>query len=212
MKYQYSILNAEMPGKEDVLELTPNRATKEIIQHLDKLGIETFLDRFEAQQPQCGFGLRGLCCRMCQWGPCRISSKNPRGICGKDLNTMVIGNILRALVAGLAAHGRHAHECIMAVIAAAEGKANIKLVGEQRVWELAEKFGLDTEGKEFLQVAKEVALVLMDDLSRMFDTPIRMLEAYAPEERKEVWAKLGILPRSASYEVMEALHMTTLGS
>ncbi|MDA8234592.1 MAG: carbon monoxide dehydrogenase, partial [Clostridia bacterium] len=41
---------------------------------------------------------------------------------------------------------------------------------------------------------------------------IRMLEAYAPEERKEVWAKLGILPRSASYEVMEALHMTTLGS
>ncbi|MHB8172212.1 MAG: anaerobic carbon-monoxide dehydrogenase catalytic subunit [Thermincolia bacterium] len=212
MKYQYSILNAEMPGKEDVLELTPNRATKEIIQHLDKLGIETFLDRFEAQQPQCGFGLRGLCCRMCQWGPCRIGPKTPRGICGKDLNSMVIGNILRALVAGLAAHGRHAHECIMAIIAAAEGKANIKLLGEQRVWELAEKFGLDTEGKEFLQVAKEVALVLMDDLSRMFDKPIKMLEAYAPAERKEVWAKLGILPRSASYEVMEALHMTTLGS
>ena len=149
---------------------------------------------------------------MCQWGPCRIGPKTPRGICGKDLNSMVIGNILRALVAGLAAHGRHAHECIMAIIAAAEGKANIKLLGEQRVWELAEKFGLDTEGKEFLQVAKEVALVLMDDLSRMFDKPIKMLEAYAPAERKEVWAKLGILPRSASYEVMEALHMTTLGS
>jgi len=200
-----------MPSKEDVLELTPNRATKEIIQRLDKLGVETAFDRFEAQQPQCGFGLRGLCCRMCQWGPCRISPKTPRGICGKDLNSVVLGNILRALVAGLSGHARHAHECIMSIIAAADGKAKIPLRGESRVWELADKFGIETSGKEYPQVAKEVALALIEDLSRMFDQPMKMLEAYAPEERKKVWAGLGVLPRSAAYEVMESLHMTTLG-
>lgn len=71
-----------------------------------------FIDRFEAQQPQCGFGLSGTCCRMCQWGPCRLSEKNPRGICGKDQNSVVMSNIVRALVAGLAGHGRHAHEIL----------------------------------------------------------------------------------------------------
>lgn len=211
MKYQYPFLNAEMPGKEDVLELTPSRSAKEMISRLDKLGVETAFDRFEAQQPQCGFGLRGLCCRMCQWGPCRISPKTPRGICGKDLNSVVLGNIVRALVAGLAGHGRHAHECMMSIIAAADGKAKLELRGEERVWELAEKFGIDIAGRELPQVAREVALVLLDDLGRMFDEPMKMLEAYAPEERKKVWADLGVLPRSASYEIMETLHMTTLG-
>ncbi|GAW93685.1 anaerobic carbon-monoxide dehydrogenase catalytic subunit [Calderihabitans maritimus] len=211
MKYLYPLLNAEMPGREDVLELTPNRASKEMLEHLAEQGVETFLDRFEAQQPQCGFGLRGLCCRMCQWGPCRISEKAPRGICGRDLNLVVMSNIVRALVAGLAAHGRHAHEVILTIIEAAEGRANFKLKGEQRVWELAEKFQLDTQGKDLSAVAKEVAFCLLEDLGRMTAGPMYMLEAYAPQERKQIWKRLGVLPRSASYEVMETLHMTTLG-
>lgn len=211
MKYQYHILNAEMPGKEDVLKMTPNPATKELIKHMDKLGIETSLDRFEQQQPMCGFGLRGLCCRMCQWGPCRISDKAPRGICGKDMNSVIMGNIVRALVSGLGGHAIHAHEVIMTIIAAAEGRANLTLKGADRVWELADKFGIATEGKDFLQVAKEVALVLLDDLGRMFDIPIKMLDAYAPEERKKAWQELDVIPRSAAYETMETLHMTTLG-
>ena len=42
-------------------------------------------DRYEAQQPQCGFGLLGLCCRNCTMGPCRIDpfGDGPsEGICG----------------------------------------------------------------------------------------------------------------------------------
>ncbi len=210
-KYLYPYLNAEMPDKKDVLEHTPNPASKEMIGRLEELGVETALDRFEAQQPQCGFGLRGLCCRMCQWGPCRIGPKSPRGICGRDLNTVVMSNIVRSLVAGLAGHGRHAHEVIMAIIASAEGKADIPLLGEARVWELAEKFKLEIAGKSFREVAKAVALVLLEDLGRLDDRPMRMLEAYAPAERKELWSRLGVLPRSATYEVMETLHMTTLG-
>ncbi|MCL4514167.1 MAG: ABC transporter permease subunit [Firmicutes bacterium] len=210
-RYLYPDLNAEMPEKKNVLEHTPNPASKEMIGRLEELGVETALDRFEAQQPQCGFGLRGLCCRMCQWGPCRIGPKSPRGICGRDLNMVVMSNIVRSLVAGLAGHGRHAHEVIMAIIASAEGKADLPLLGEARVWELAEKFKLEVAGKSFREMAEEVALVLLEDLGRLDDRPIRMLEAYAPVERKELWSRLGVLPRSATYEVMETLHMTTLG-
>ena len=211
MKYQLPYLNAEAPGKEDVLDLTPNPATKELIRYLGQSKVETYIDRFESQQPQCSFGTRGLCCRMCQWGPCRIGPKSERGICGKDMNSIVMGNIVRALAAGLAGHGRHAHEVIMTIIAIAEGKINLQLKGESRVWELADKFSIETEGKSFLEVAKAVALVLLDDLGRMNEQPIKMLEAFAPAERLELWQKLSVIPRSATYEIMETLHMTTLG-
>lgn len=204
-------LNTEVPGKEDVKKMTPNPATREIMEYLEEKGVETVFDRFEAQQPQCGFGLRGCCCRQCQWGPCRISPKNPRGICGRDMNSVVFANIIRSLVAGMAGHARHAHEVLFTIIASADGKANISLKGEQRVWELAAKFNLTTTNRTYTQVAKEVALVLLEDLGRLTNQPMAMLEAYAPAESKQLWQELDVLPRSASYEIMETLHMTTLG-
>jgi len=211
MKYFYSSINALAPGKEDVKNMTPNPATKELIGYLEEQGVETIFDRFEAQQPQCGFGLRGSCCRMCQWGPCRISPKSQLGICGRDMETIVIANLLRALASGMAAHGRHAHEVIMAVIAASDRKADIELKGKKRIMELAKKLKINAKDRTFQEVAKDVANVLLEDLGRLTDEPMRMLEAYAPLERKNAWKKLGILPRSASYETMESLHMTTLG-
>ena len=212
MKYFIQALNVEVPGKADVQKNTPNPATRELLARLDAQGVETVFDRFEAQQPQCSFGLRGCCCRMCQWGPCRISPKSPRGICGRDMNSVVFANILRALVAGMAGHGRHAHEVIMTIIAVAEGKAHLELKGWERVWELAAKFGLTVEEREPLTVAREVAQVLLEDLGRLTAEPLATLAAYAPEERLVTWRNLGALPRSASYEIMETLHMTTLGS
>lgn len=211
MNYKYPYLNTEMPDKEEVLTKTPNIATRELIEKIASEGHETYLDRFAEQQPQCGFGLKGTCCRMCLWGPCRISEKSPRGICGRSQEEIVISNILRMLVAGLAAHGRHAHEIIYTIKGIAEGRINLKLKGIDRIYELARKLGLQMEGKSQTQLAGEIADVLVEDLGRMENKGMRLLEAYAPKERKEVWNELGLLPRSASYEIMEALHMTTLG-
>ena len=212
MKYKYNapLLNAEMPGKEDVKKLTPNPATKQLIEKMALDGCETCFDRFERQQPQCGFGTRGLCCRMCQWGPCRISDKNPVGICGKSQSAVIMGNHLRALVAGLSAHARHAHEVYLTIRAAASGKALIKFKGIDRLFDVAERFGIDTK-EPLNQVADKVADILLADLSRMEAYPMAMLSAFAPHERRETWERLGVIPRSASYEVLEALHMTTLG-
>lgn len=210
MKYKAPFLNAEMPGKEDVRRLTPNPASCRLLDKLADEGCETCFDRFERQQPQCSFGLSGTCCRMCQWGPCRLSDKNPRGICGKDRNAVVIGNLLRSLVSGLSAHARHAHEIYLSIRAAASGKAKIPLKGTERLLDLAARFGLDvTRPPE--EIAEQVAGVLLDDLSRMDARPMAMLAAFAPQERQETWRRLEVLPRSAAYETMEALHMTTLG-
>ncbi|MBI5444350.1 MAG: anaerobic carbon-monoxide dehydrogenase catalytic subunit, partial [Deltaproteobacteria bacterium] len=193
-----------------VEELTPNPASRELLSRLGEDGTETAFDRFEAQQPQCGFGLRGTCCRMCQWGPCRIGPKSPRGICGRDQTSIVFANILRALVSGLAGHARHAHEVLLSVVAAAEGRLDVPLLGEERVRDLAARFRLPAD-LPLAEAARKVAGVLLEDLGRLTAEPLALLEAYAPEERKERWRELGILPRSASYEVLEALHMTTLG-
>lgn len=212
MGYKYPYLNTDMPDKNEVLEKTPNRATKELIEKISRDGNETYLDRFAAQQPQCAFGLKGTCCRMCQWGPCRITAKSPRGICGRTQDEIVISNILRSMVSGLAAHGRHGHEIIYTIKGIAEGKIkNLKLKGIDRLYEMARKLGLDTENKTENQLAGEIADILIEDLGRMNDRNIRLLEVFAPQERKDKWEELGVMPRSAAYEIMEALHMTTLG-
>jgi carbon-monoxide dehydrogenase catalytic subunit len=211
VKYKYNVplLNTEVPGKEDVQKLTPNPATRELLEKMACESCETCFDRFECQQPQCSFGLRGLCCRMCQWGPCRISEKNPTGICGKDQASVIIGNLLRALVAGLSAHARHAHEIYLSLRAAA-GQAAIPLKGTERLLDMAGRFGLDVT-LPVSELANRVTDILLEDLSQMESKPMAMLTAYAPRERRETWERLGVMPRSASYEVMEALHMTTLG-
>lgn len=212
MKYFYRILNAEMPDKDDVKKMTPNQATKEILERLEKEGIETCFDRHISQQPQCSFGLRGLCCQRCLWGPCRLGGpKNLQGICGADTNVVITGNLLRGLAAGCAAHGQHAREVIETAILAAEGKANFRILGGERVWDLAKRFNIETVDRSLEEVTKDVCEILLDDLTRIEDVEMKTLLAFAPSERVETWRKLNIIPRSAMYEVFEALHKTTLG-
>lgn len=214
MKYRYSILNAEMPDKEDVKRMTPNKATREMLEHLEREGIETAFDRYISQQPQCSFGLSGLCCRRCLWGPCRLSIKGDkgksRGICGADANVVVMGNLLRGLAAGCAAHGQHAKEVIETLILTAEGKTGFEIVEKGVILDLAKRFHLDT-GKPFDQLAAAAGKILLDDLSRVDEAEMKTLLAYAPQERINTWREMGILPRSAFYEIVEALHKTTLG-
>ena len=49
-------------------------------------------DRLEEQEPQCGFGSLGLCCRHCTMGPCRVDpfGEGPKaGVCGATGDTIV---------------------------------------------------------------------------------------------------------------------------
>ena len=66
------------------LEQTPDPCVKDMLESMADRGCETAFDRFDAQQPQCGFGISGVCCRICVMGPCKITAKCPRGVCGAD--------------------------------------------------------------------------------------------------------------------------------
>jgi carbon-monoxide dehydrogenase catalytic subunit len=118
-----------MKGEKVVLKIQPqkvslNPAAQELIEKAQKEGIETAWDRYLAQQPQCGFGLLGVCCRNCVLGPCRIDpfGNGPKkGVCGADADTIVARNLLRMIAAGAAAHSDHARDIVHVLELVAEG-------------------------------------------------------------------------------------------
>ncbi|MBP0058449.1 carbon monoxide dehydrogenase, partial [Anaerobutyricum soehngenii] len=56
--------------------------------------------RMVKQQNKCGYGLQGVCCRLCSNGPCRLSPAKPKGVCGADADTIACRNFLRQVAAG----------------------------------------------------------------------------------------------------------------
>lgn len=200
------------PSKQDVLEKTPDPAVREMLLRMEQIGCDTAFDRFDQQQPQCSFGLAGVCCRLCYMGPCKVTKKSPKGVCGADADLIVARNLLRGLAAGVAAHGSHAREVLLALKNAAEGKLHIPILGEDKVRKTAAQFGIYAEGKTINELASELADVLLEDLSRTIPGEFKTIEVSASDERKKVWKDLDIMPIGAYHEVFEALHRTGTGT
>jgi carbon-monoxide dehydrogenase catalytic subunit len=200
------------PTKQDVIEQTPDPAVREMLLTMQELGIETIFDRFDQQQPQCVFGMAGICCKNCYMGPCKITKKSPRGICGADADLIVARNLLRAVAAGAAAHGARGRESMLALKLAGEGKLNLPIAGEAKIRAVCKAFGIDTTDKSLPALAVEVADILLDDLSRTVPDKHKTLHAFAPKERIETWSKLDLLPIGVYHEVFESLHRTSTGT
>lgn len=194
------------PSKQDVLEQTPDPAVREMILRMEQIGIDTAFDRFDQQQPQCAFGLSGTCCKICNMGPCRITLKSPKGVCGADADLIAARNLLRGAAAGAAQHGMHAREVILMLKWAADGKLDLPIIGEYKVRQMAETYGIPTKRRQLKNIAKDLCDVLLEDLSRTEPDPYRTIQACAPKERQETWEKMDILPISAYHEVFEAYH------
>lgn len=193
-------------SKQDVLDQTPDPAVKQMMLHMEQIGCDTIFDRFDKQKPQCSFGLAGVCCKICNMGPCKVTEKSPKGVCGADADLIVARNFLRSLAAGVTQHGVHAREVILALKYAAEGKLDLPIVGENKVRTTAAQFGIDTEGKTIKELASELANILLEDLSRTVPDENKTIKACAPPERQAVWKDMDILPISAYHEVFEAYH------
>ncbi|NLV53148.1 MAG: carbon monoxide dehydrogenase [Bacteroidales bacterium] len=200
------------PNKQQQIEQTPDPAVREMLLHMQELGIETVFDRFDAQQPQCNFGIAGVCCKNCFMGPCRITKKAPRGVCGADADLIGARNLLRHLAAGTASHGARGRASMLALKYASEGKAPIDIEGKEKILAEARTFGLETEGKDIKQLAGEIADILLEDLSRTVPGKHRTIYSHAPKERVATWEKAGIIPISPYHEVFESLHRTTTGT
>lgn len=201
------------PSKQDQIDKTPDPAVREMILRSTQLGIDTTFDRFDKQQPQCNFGLAGICCKICNMGPCRITSKAKRGVCGADADLIVARNLLRAAAAGAAQHGMHARELMLELMWAAEGKLDEPLLGEQKIFSTAKAFGIPTKNRDVKDVAYDLARALLDDLSSPDPSHVyKSAEVCAPPDRVKVWKDLDLMPISAYHEVFEAYHKTAVGT
>ena len=77
---------------------TIDPASQKMLEEAKKQSIKTAWDRYDSQQPQCGFGQLGICCRICNMGPCRIDPFGEgaqKGVCGASADTIVARNLLR---------------------------------------------------------------------------------------------------------------------
>ena len=194
------------PSKQDVLENTPDPAVREMILRMEQIGMDTAFDRFDKQQPQCSFGLSGTCCRVCNMGPCKITPKAPRGVCGADADLIAARNLLRGAAAGAAQHGMHARELILMLKWAAEGKLDLPIIGEYKVRQMAEAYGIKTKNRQLKNITKDLTDILLADLSRTEPDTYQTIKACAPPERQKTWEEMDILPISAYHEVFESYH------
>ncbi|MEA5073802.1 MAG: carbon monoxide dehydrogenase [Eubacterium aggregans] len=194
------------PNKQRVLAETPDPGVKEMMERMAYLNIDTAFDRFDAQQPQCIFGLGGTCCKNCNMGPCRITKKSPRGVCGADADLIVARNLLRSAAAGAAQHGMHAREVILMLKWAAQGKMDIAIDGEHKIRTMAKAFGIQTAHRQLKHITIDLADRLLKDLSQTEPDDYATISACAPKERQQIWKEMDILPISAYHEVFEAYH------
>src|SRR5660398_324232 len=170
MRYYYPKLNAEMPDSHDVMTLTPSEALPPLDDHLTECGLSCYLDRSDAQQKLCYWGLDGTCCRRCLWGPCRVTEEKP-GTCGAAPALALMANHLRMVAAAAASHGSHAKERLELILAICEGRAEGELQGREKVQWLADvldiaRIDADGEPRPELEVARDVALAMYEDLGK----------------------------------------------
>ena len=194
----------------DPKERSSDKAAQEMIQHMADIGLENAWDRLDAQMPQCGFGKQGICCRICSMGPCRVSKKAPLGVCGADADTIVARNFLRAVAAGVSAHSDHGRTVAEVFLSAAKGEAkDYQIKDTDKLYRLAEEFGVKTQDREINEIAIEVGQIALNEFGKYEGT--QLMAKRAPKPRQDTWEKQGVTPRAIDREVTESLHRTGMG-
>ena len=183
-------------------------ATARLLETGAKVGADAWQFRVKNQTPHCKFGEEGVCCRICTMGPCRITKKAPRGICGCDVHGIVGRNYLKFTAGGSATHSDHGREiCHTFYESAADGCYKVK--DPDKLIRIAKEWGIETEGKDIYDLAHEVAETGLMEYGKPFGTQ-RFLKR-APESQQELWEKNELAPRAIDREVSCSLHMSHMG-
>jgi anaerobic carbon-monoxide dehydrogenase catalytic subunit len=197
----------------DLRALSINADSHAMLQRAREEGIETVWDRLEAQKPQCGYCSLGLSCRNCAMGPCRIDpfGQGPqKGVCGADADVIVARNLGRTIAAGASAHSDHGRDILEVFVETAEGNTTgYEIRDGEKLRRLATELGVVTDGRPDLDVARDVASMLLEDFGSRKEHV--SFVSRVPEKRRELWRKLGVMPRGIDRENVEMLHRTHMG-
>ncbi len=183
-------------------------ATEKLLETGKKVGADAWQYRAAKQTPHCKFGEQGVCCRICAMGPCRITPKAPRGICGCDVHGIVGRNYLKFTAGGAATHSDHGREiCHTLYCAKPEGPYKVK--DPEKLIRIAKEWGVETEGKDIYDLAHEMAYLGMSEYGKVFGTQNFLKRA--PQHTQEIWEREEIAPRAIDREVSCSLHMSHMG-
>ncbi|MFH2145384.1 MAG: anaerobic carbon-monoxide dehydrogenase catalytic subunit [Candidatus Omnitrophota bacterium] len=197
-------------------------ASQEMLKKAQVEGLNTCWDRVDSMQPQCGFGQLGVCCTVCNMGPCRIDpfGEGPEcGVCGATADTIAARNLARKIAVGGSAHSDHGRDVANTLLMTAKHGGHDKTKGshshdyditdENKLKKVAQEIGLEIKGKDKFELAKEVGELMLGEFGKQKGELLFI--SRAPKKRQEIWRKLGIVPRGIDREVVELLHTTTMG-
>ncbi len=210
----------------DIEKKSIDLATQEVLKKAKDENIKTAWDRLESQEPQCGFGQLGLCCTVCNMGPCRIDPFGEgakEGVCGANADTITARNLARKIAVGASAHSDHGRDVAHTLSLLSEGHTHdYEILDIEKLKTLAEEFGIDTNKpagsglasdsqshKTKEQIAKDLSKKLLEEFGKQEGELV--FTKRAPKKRQAIWKKLGITPRGIDREVVELLHTTTMG-
>ncbi len=187
-----------------------HESVRRVYERIKKDGMNNIWDRYEAQgfggnpDKRCPFCMQGVRCDLCSNGPCRAdASKDKRGVCGITADGMAMRMMLLRNVMGASTYHYHTDQTIKTLRATAKGETPFEIKEPGKLKSFAERLGVDASGS-----LSEVAIRLCDfvdaDFNRRHYEPSRIVEALAPQERKEVWRQLDIFPGGIYGEMMLA--------
>ncbi len=180
-------------------------ADKKLESFVEGLNQEVSHHRMVEQKNKCGYGLSGVCCKLCSNGPCRLSAARPRGVCGADADTIVMRNFLRSVAAG---SGCYIHVVENAARQLKKmAKKGEKFRGTDTLHSLGEMFDITAEDDQAL--AGAIADQVLLDLTSPVDEKMQLIEKVAYPKRLDIWKKLNIMPGGAKDEIFNALVKTS---
>ena len=184
-------------------------ATERLLETGRKVGADSWQMRVKNQTPHCKFGEQGICCRICSMGPCRITPKAPRGICGCDAHGIAGRNFLRFVAGGAATHSDHGRE-ICHTLSTVSADGNYKVKDPEKLIRIAKEWGVENQGKDIYDLAHEMAELALLEYGKPHG--VQRWLSRAPKHTQEIWHREEIEPRAIDREVSTAMHMTHMGN
>ncbi len=185
-------------------------ASVEILEKAEQECIDTCFTRMDLQQNQCIFGKNGVCCRICHMGPCRITKKSPRGVCGADADTIVARNFLREVVGGAAAHSDHGRHLVLLLKKAAEGNGgDYQIKDERALHYTARLYKLEENGRTKEELASKLADIFLSEFTKQEENLDTL--TLSPVKQQNIWERHHVEPKGIDRMVVESMHRTHMG-
>ena len=192
---------------------TGNPINDHLLEIAAQNNISTIWDRFMEQEPHCGFGTLGVCCKICNLGPCRIDPFGEgaqKGACGADADTISARNLTRNAAAGAACHSDHGRTMAKTLLDTGKGIAkDYSIKDPEKLKKLAKEFGIKIENKNDLKIAEELGEAILKEFGQQEGE--LTLTKRAPKKQQEIWKKTNVNPRGIDIEIVQAMSRTHIG-